>query len=57
MNTTRPRRYSAEFKQQAVELALQSESIMQTARDLGIDQSNLRKWVKAHQHPGTTSFP
>jgi transposase len=30
---------------------------MQTARDLGIDQSNLRKWVKAHQHPGTTSFP
>jgi len=57
MNTTRPRRYSAEFKQQAVELALQSESIMQTARDLGIDQSNLRKWVKAHQDPDTTSFP
>lgn len=49
--------YPPEFKQQAVELALNSGDIMQTARDLGVDQSNLRKWVKRFQNDAEKAFP
>lgn len=55
-NTTR-RTFPIEFKQQAVELALASGDILQTARDLGIDQSNLRKWIARYQHDAEHAFP
>lgn len=49
------RTFSSEFKQQAVELALANGNIKQTALDLGVDQSNLRKWIRAFETQGGTS--
>jgi transposase len=57
MNTTKRRTFTLEFKQQAVELALANGDILQTARDLGIDQSNLRKWIRKFQQDGIHTFP
>jgi len=58
MKENKPRRtYPIEFKQQAVELALSSGDVMQTARDLGVDQSVLRKWVKRFQNDAENAFP
>ena len=58
MKENKPRRtYPIEFKQQAVELALVSGDVMQTARDLGVDQSILRKWVKRFQNDAENAFP
>ncbi len=54
----KPRKtYPLEFKQQAMELAVTSGDIMQTARDLGVDQSNLRKWVKRFSSDAENAFP
>lgn len=40
MKETKTRKtYTAEFKQQAVELALHNNDVMQTARDLGVDHN------------------
>ena len=39
--------YTKEFKKEAVKLALQSEqSLNATAKELGVSQSGLRKWIK-----------
>ena len=57
MNTIKRRTFTLEFKQQAVELALANGDILQTARDLGIDQSNLRKWIRKFQQDGIHAFP
>ncbi len=57
MTTKKYRRFSPEFKQQAVELARHSGDIMQTARDLGVDHSNLRKWIQAIEDNPETAFP
>lgn len=57
MNTIKRRTFTLEFKQQAVELALVNGDILQTARDLGIDQSNLRKWIRKFQQDGINAFP
>lgn len=41
------RQYTAEFKQEAVQLVLERElTIAQAARDLGVGQSVLGSWVK-----------
>ncbi|HLR32363.1 MAG TPA: transposase [Fodinibius sp.] len=56
MNKKR-RTFTSEFKQQAVELALVNGDIIQTARDLGVDQSNLRKWIRAFEAPNGAPFP
>ena len=40
------RQYSAEFKERAVKLAVESEqSIAQTARDLGVNENTLHTWI------------
>ncbi len=39
------RRYTQEFKQEAVTLALKSPSISQTAKELGIPMPTLHSWV------------
>ena len=58
MKENKPRRtYPIEFKQQAVELALASGDVMQTARDLGVDQSIVRKWVKRYKNDAENAFP
>jgi len=46
------RRYTEEFKQEAVKLALQSPSIDKVARDLGIPGATLHDWLgKLKQQP------
>lgn len=55
--TKKRRTFTKEFKQQAVELAQQSGNVLQTARDLGVDQSNLRKWVDIFEKGEKTPFP
>jgi transposase len=45
--SNRSRRYTAEFKRDAVELALSSEkTVTEVARDLGVSAEGLRGWVK-----------
>jgi transposase-like protein len=47
-------RYSKEFQEEAIQLALRSKSIDQTARDLGIPISTLHGWIQRlsrKQHP------
>ena len=40
------KKYSAEFKERAVKLAVESDqSIAQTARDLGINENTLYTWI------------
>jgi transposase-like protein len=43
------RKFTPEFKVQAVELALEQNNVTKTARDLGIGASSLAKWVRAYQ--------
>jgi len=46
MSQSTPRKYSAEFKERAVKLAVESEqSIAQTARDLGVNENTLHTWI------------
>ena len=50
--------YSAEFKQQAVQLAQQPGNTNQgIAHDLGISQSSLSGWIKAAREHGSLAFP
>ena len=47
INMTRKlRTYTEEFKEDSVALALKSESICQTAKDLDIPEATLYSWVK-----------
>jgi transposase len=57
MKNTR-RKYSAEFKQEAVALVQQSnQSITQIASSLGINDNMLRRWIKELSEPAKTAFP
>ena len=49
------KRYIQEFKQEAVNLALRSPSISQTAKELGISIPTLHNWIKALKHMPTNS--
>ena len=52
------RRYSPEYKQEAVRLVQQSDiPVAEIARNLGINDNMLRKWVKQATEPGTRAFP
>lgn len=46
----RVRRYTLEFKQEAVRLALNSVSICAAAKDLGIPEPTLHTWVAKLKH-------
>jgi transposase len=47
--TTKP--YSAEFKERAVKLAVESDqTVAQTARDLGINENTLHTWLSKYHH-------
>jgi len=54
------RKYTSEFKVQAVQLAIESGNISKTARDIGIGGTTLSKWVLAHKQTladaGTTGL-
>ena len=44
------RRFSPEFKLEAVKLATEGGmSVAQAARDLGIYETSLRRWIKQHE--------
>lgn len=52
------RKYSPEYKQEAVLLVKQSSaSLSEIARSLGINDNMLRRWVKEAGAPGKTAFP
>ncbi len=45
--------YSAEFKERAVKLAVESDqSVAQTARDLGVNENTLHTWLSKY-HEGS----
>lgn len=50
MSSRRTRRYTAEFKQEAIKLALNSPSIHSAAKDLGLPMSTLRTWIVQCKH-------
>ena len=52
------RKFTQEFKQEAVLLVKQSESsISEIARRLGLNDNVLRRWVKEDSDPNTKAFP
>lgn len=52
------RSYSLEYKQEAVRLVQQSDTpISEIARNLGINNNLLRRWVKQSTEPGSRAFP
>jgi transposase len=51
------RRFSKEYKQEAVSLVQQSDiPVSEIARNLGINDNVLRRWVKEHCDPVKRSF-
>lgn len=52
------RKYTPEYKEEAVQLVNQSDlSISEIARNLGINDNMLRRWVKEQADPARRSFP
>ena len=52
------RKYTPEYKQEAVLLAQKSDiPISQVARNLGINDNVLRRWIKEYTDPGKKPFP
>lgn len=52
------RQYTKEYKQEAVLLVKQSDlPISEIARNLGINDNILRRWVKEQSNPNARSFP
>jgi len=48
--------YSAEFKERAVKLAVESDqAIAQTARDLGVNENTLHTWITKYHSGGNGS--
>ena len=51
------KRYSTEYKQEAVQLVQQSDiSVSEIARNLGINSNMLRRWVKQSTEPSKRAF-
>ncbi len=56
MNKSR-RKYSREYKQEAVTLVQQSnQPISDIAKSLGLNDTMLRRWVKEFSEPAKTAF-
>ncbi|WP_165953435.1 transposase [Deinococcus sp. S9] len=52
------RSFTAEFKQEAVQLAKQLDvALSQVARDLELSESLLRRWFQANDQKGEMAFP
>lgn len=51
------RKYSREYKLEAVQLVQQSDTpLTQIAVNLGINDNMLRRWVKEHAEPNKSAF-
>lgn len=59
MTKSEPKRtFTKEFKIECVQLALSSEkTVSQVARDLGIKENNLRRWINKYREDPEHSFP
>ena len=56
MTKKRTANYSSEFKQSAVKMAIEStQSVAQTAKDLGINISTLHTWLTKYSKPSQES--
>ena len=51
------RKYSKEFKEEAVKLSEISGNTSQTARELGINAGMIRRWKKRIDEDGKRAFP
>ncbi len=52
------RRFSREFKLEAVRLVREQDvSVAQAARDLGLHENVLRKWVRLYEADPVNAFP
>ena len=52
MSETKPKVYTAEFRESAVKLANETaKSVAQTARHLGINENNLHTWISNYSRP------
>ena len=52
MSKKRTANYSSEFKQSAVKMAIEStQSVAQTAKDLGTNISTLHTWLTKYSNP------
>ena len=57
MSQQKMKPYSAEFKERAVKLAVESDqSVAQTARALGVNEHTLHPWLSQY-HQGTSRTP
>lgn len=54
---TNRKTYTKEFKEEAVRLAQQNRNVMETARNLGLQPSVLRRWKKEQEDHGEKAFP
>ena len=52
MNNDKNKKYTAEFKESSVKLAVESnQPVAQTARELGININTLHTWIKKYHQP------
>ena len=52
------KKYSEEFKKEAVELALSPDKqVTQVARELGVDRTVLYRWISEYKQKGEKAFP
>ena len=51
------KKYSREFKEEAVRLAEISGNVSQTARELGVNAGVLRRWQQRIKEDGKRAFP
>ena len=52
MSNKSTKQYTAEFKESAVKLTVESDqTIIDTARDLGVNISTLHTWIKKYHQP------
>lgn len=50
--TRKSRRYTTEFKREAIQLALNSPSVLSAANDLGMPEATLHAWVQQAKRSG-----
>lgn len=56
MSNSQVKSYSAEFKERAVKLAVESDqSVAQTARDLGVNENTLHTWLSKYHQVGNVT--
>ena len=56
MSQTKQNPYTAEFRESAVKLAVESDqSVAQTARDLGVNENTLHTWIGKYHRSSSQS--